>query len=732
MQRRPREPVVPEQAVSPAAELGRDEAHEHPQVTRARDSSRTPELLALLELAKSALPGGSEERPGQVAMALAAYDAAATGRHLVVQAGTGTGKSLAYLVACVLSGRKTVVSTTTKALQDQLANKDLPLVRKALGERFSFSVLKGRSNYLCRQRAAELRGLGQQAAFSFSGPSESAGDTGTSSATGLAGTTDDTGGASRDELRRLLDWAGSSATGERSDLDFEPSPGAWALLSVGWRECPGASACPSGDSCFAEAARHRAAATDIIVVNSHLYGAHLAGEGGVLPRHDVVVFDEVHDLEDVLTSSLATEISPSRLRSFAASCRPLLPPRRRSPRRRRSSSTGAPGDDQPDALAGLMDAAGMLERVLTPLVGKRIAASPVADDSSEAGATSEVIEEIGRTLAVAGERLGALLDAIAHDGPGNDRLSSIRTRAQLAGGYLTADLRATIHPDDGSVQWVEDQGGSPVLRSAPIEIASLLPELLWNKASCIMTSATVPPGLADRLGLDPAAVEHLDVGSPFNYEEHALLYCGTHLPDPRDPDAERALHDELDTLINAAGGRTLALFTSRRAMLSAARVLSPRLPYRILVQSDLPNHLLVKAFSEDESSCLFATMGFWQGVDVPGASLSLVVIDRIPFPRPDEPLMQARREAAGPAGFRSVDLARARVLLAQGAGRLVRNATDRGVVAVLDRRLAAARYGRSLIEGLPPMRFTTRRADAIDVLSSLRDSTGSGRSGAEA
>ncbi len=674
-------------------DLQQDPAPEH--------HPRSPDLLAALDVIKSALPGGGEKRPGQVAMALAAHDAITTGRHLVVQAGTGTGKSLAYLVACIVSGQKTVVSTTTKALQDQLANKDLPLVQSALGRLFTFSVLKGRSNYICRQRVAELRDQGQQMTFAIS---DAAAET----------------SSEPDEMRRLLDWAETSATGERSDLDFEPSPGAWSLLSVGWRECPGATACPSGGACFAEAARRRASASDVVIVNSHLYGAHLAGEGGVLCKHDVVVFDEVHDLEDVLTSSLATEVSPSRLRSFAASCRPLLAPRRRQSRRRRSSSPEDPHEDKPDALASLVDAAGMLEQALRPLVGKRIPASTVAGEGGETGAASGAREEIRRTLAVAGERLGTLLEATGYDGYGNDKLATIRARAQLAGGYLMDDLRIVSDPDDGSVEWVEDLGGSPTLRSAPIEIASLLPERLWDAVTGVMCSATIPSGLADRLGLAADSVKHLDVGSPFNYKEHALLYCAAHLPDPRSSLAEAAVHEELATLVDAAGGRTLALFTSRRAMLSAARALSPRLPYRVLVQSELPNPALVKAFSEDETSCLFATMGFWQGVDVPGRSLSLVVIDRIPFPRPDEPLMQARREAAGPAGFRSIDLARAGVLLAQGAGRLIRGATDQGVVAVLDKRLATAGYGRTLREGLPPMRFTTRQAEAIDMLSSMR------------
>ena len=242
-------------------------------------------------------------------MANAAADAIATERHLIVQAGTGTGKSLAYLLACITSGKKAVVSTTTKGLQDQLARKDLPLIQQVLGAKVTFSVLKGRSNYLCRQRALELQDSGEQ--LTLTGWND------TDPGTPLPG-----------ELHRLLTWAEASPTGDRAELDFEPSPAAWAQLSTGSRECPGAARCPSGDSCFAEAAKERAVAANIVVVNSHLYGAHLASDSGVLCDHDVVVFDEAHDLEDVLTNSLAAEVGPTRLRSFAVTCQPLIASKR--------------------------------------------------------------------------------------------------------------------------------------------------------------------------------------------------------------------------------------------------------------------------------------------------------------------------------------------------------------------------------------------------------------------
>jgi ATP-dependent DNA helicase DinG len=236
----------------------------------------------------------------------------------------------------------------------------------------------------------------------------------------------------------------------------------------------------------------------------------------------------------------------------------------------------------------------------------------------------------------------------------------------------------------------------------------------------VLTSATIPPGLGKRLGLAPDSFDQLDVGSPFDYPSTALLYCARHLPDPRAPGYEAASHDELAALIAAAGGRTMALFTSWRAMQAAAKALAGRIPYRLLTQSDLPKTALVDQFRADEESCLFATMGFWQGVDVPGSALSLVVLDRIPFPRPDDPLLQARRDRLGRDAFRLIDIPRAATLLAQGAGRLIRSSSDRGVVAVLDRRLSTARYGWDLVQALPPMRRTRERSDVEAFLAPLR------------
>jgi ATP-dependent DNA helicase DinG len=255
---------------------------------------------------------------------------------------------------------------------------------------------------------------------------------------------------------------------------------------------------------------------------------------------------------------------------------------------------------------------------------------------------------------------------------------------------------------------------------SPIDVAPLLAEQLWGEVTGVLTSATVPLGLAERLGLPDGRYDELDVGSPFDYRRNALLYVAKSLPDRRSPEAEPALHDELELLITAAGGRTLALFTSWRAMRAAVEALRERLEVPVLAQSDLPKPALVEAFRSDEATCLFATLGYWQGVDVPGPTLSLVTVDRIPFPRPDEPVLEARRERAGSAAFNLVDLPRAGTLLAQGAGRLIRSAHDRGVVAVLDSRLATARYRGALLARVPPMKRTLDRDEVVAFLRDIR------------
>jgi ATP-dependent DNA helicase DinG len=675
-----------------------------------------PLVDSALARAAGALPG-HEDRPEQREMAAAVGAAIRSQRHLVVQAGTGTGKSLAYLVPALALGARVVVSTATKALQDQLAHRDLPQLTRSLGVPFEFAVLKGRSNYICRQRVNELAGGGQQMALG-----EGAGPEG-AQALGRLGR----------ELRRLMAWAGGpdgavtgddvvvvedrpggragprgrgrevpTVSGDRAELSFEPSEAAWAQVSTGWRECPGAAQCPSGGGCFAEAARRRAAEADVVVVNTHLYATSLAiKEAELLPAHDVVVFDEAHELEDIASAALGFDLNQARLVALARLARPL-------------------GVDA-SAVAALEDAAVVLAGALRPHRDQALA--------------RPLPEEVSTALVLVRERVNQALDELRQAarasgastaggaGPGDAGPQARRSRAQKAAAHLLEDVNEILELPASQIAWVEGPEHGPVLRVAPIDVGEVLVERLWSREdapTAVMTSATIPPRLGQRLGLPAGSYDELNVGSPFCYPDQALLYCPVHLPDPRDARFEAAMHDELVALIEAAQGRALALFTSWRAMQAAAEEVRGRVPWTVFTQSDLPKPKLVAEFSADEHSCLFATMGFWQGVDVPGPSLSLVTIDRLPFPRPDDPLLRARRAALGPRAFELIDVPRAATLLAQGAGRLVRSKQDRGVVAVLDRRLGKARYRWELVNALPPMRRTRSRAEVEAFLAGLR------------
>lgn len=609
-----------------------------------------------LEKLAAGLDGGGEVRTGQVAMARAVADAVRERRPLVVQAGTGTGKTWAYLTGCLLGPGdvRVVVATATKALQDQLAGKDLPALAAA-GVRpgLTWAVLKGRSNYLCRQAATEA---GREA----DSPSLDLEEVDGRESRGRAAAV----GA---EVAKLLVWAETSETGDRAELAFEPSTSAWSSVSVGSDQCPGPKECPSGQTCFAEAAYERAGEADVVIVNLHLFGAHVASGGFVLPEHDVLVVDEAHDAPEVMAGALGITLTPGRVGAVA-----------------RLASA-----------AGLARQRENLDRVLSPLAGTRLAKGVGGD-----AAVGEVLADVAQ--AVRADR------ASLRDGDDNPALKARRARAVKALDSLASDIDTILNADDEQVTWVEQSGSQPVLRVAPVDVGAALAAVAWSAATPVLTSATIPPGLGRQLGLSAGTVE-LDVGSPFDHRRAALLYVPW-LPDPRHADHSTAAHAELEFLINAAGGRTLALFTSWRAMRTAHDALATQLPFEMLAQDDLPKPALIEAFRTDETSCLFATMGFWQGVDVPGAACSLVVIDRLPFPRPDEPLMQARRERAGTAAFATVDLPLVATRLAQGAGRLIRTKTDRGVVAVLDPRLAESGYRKAILAALPPMRRTRDRA----------------------
>ncbi len=616
---------------------------------------------------------GGDVREGQHELVREVARALAAGHHLLAEAPTGSGKSIAYLAPIVAAGVQAVVATATLTLQDQLARKDIPLLREHSGRSVTSAVLKGRSNYLCRARLSAPDD-DQDALFDERpGP---------------------TFAADVEVLRRFAD---ETATGDIADLGESVAPATVRAMTVGPQECPGAVRCEFGPTCFTEVARARAETVDIIVVNHALYSAHLATGGQLLPAHEVLVVDEAHAFDAIVTNALGAEVTAGGLRQLAG-------------RLRRAGAAVA----QTDALS---EGAGRLETVLE------------GDD----GRIDPTAEPFAGVLAAIAQRIADATPKLA-DREGVAAAQAVR----LATARLGA-IRRFQTPVDGEVAWIEG-GARPMLRLALVSVGPRLAPLLFAAVPVVMVSATLGPGkrfepLAERLGLDPGAEpgaapepdgdpgdgglrdeeeERLGLGyearrvaSPFDLRAQGMLYVARHLPEARDAAWSDAASTELAELVGAAGGRALVLCTSWRSVHTFSAALREATDHEVLAQGDDTTARLVQQFVENETSCLVATRAFWQGLDVPGPACVLVVIDRLPFARPDEPLSQARREQAereGGNGFRDVDLPAAALVLAQGAGRLIRTRTDRGVVAVLDRRLATAGYRSVLLDSMPPLR----------------------------
>ena len=603
-------------------------------------------------------------------MAEAVEEALVEKRHLIVQAGTGTGKSLAYLVPAAQLGQTVVIATATKSLQEQLASRDAPLVAEALGG-VMVAILKGRSNYLCRQKTAELADGGIQAPLDLDGRPTAGRDGGLVA-----------------QVRSLMDWESKTATGDMAELGADISPQAWSMVSVGTNDCPGATKCPQGHRCFTEMARAAAREADVVVTNLHLLGAHLASDGQVLPDHDAVIIDEAHALEEVMTQCLGIELSPGRIRALSTEIKGLgievlaLP----------ASDLAATADRLGDVL--------------------EITSESEQIDLAEAGDLSIVLRQID----VAARKVLGAIQGLEEDA------DAPAIRAVSSATRLVEDVSRLSSPEKGEVLWSGGTRRSRSLTLSPLAIGPALEARLFSQASVILTSATIPLGLGARLGLDPAASTVLDVGSPFDFKSQSLLYVPEGIGDRRSDGAEERIADEIATLITAAGGRTLALFTSYRAMNAVADMVADQIAHPILIQGQASTDALIDTFRQAEDACLFATLGMWQGLDVPGRSLSLVTIDRLPFGRPDDPLLEARREAAGDQAFMTVDVPRATTMLAQGVGRLIRTASDSGVVAVMDDRLATKRYRSVMLNALPPMKRTRTKAEVVGFLEAIRDS----------
>lgn len=698
--------------------------------------------LRLLRGVTESRPGG-EERLGQQRMAELVARAAVDRTPLIVQAGTGVGKSLAYLCGGLGARARFVVSTATRQLSDQLLQADAPAVTtaagKARGRLVSAVVLKGRANYVCLAKVAELRALdrrdpgatldapesesimelGLDLELSAAGqPRPGDGRTGrsrlrTATGAGRSGRERSAARPAATELRarnELLDWVESGPdSGERTSAPAVPDR-IWQQVSTDAAGCPGARSCALGDDCFAEAARARARAADVVVVNHALLAQDLISPGPLFDDRDLVVVDEVHELESYLSSAWGHEIGVGSVdRSVNAAVRRIP---------RSEIEAGAIGSALQADAAALIFALG----ALTP--GRFDERLPDVVD----GPLAALLEH-GTALAAALEGLAKRLADGDSDPTG--AAATQAARAQLV--ELLAGAEAMRKVDPATVRWATRTDDAPgVLRAAPLRVGARFRNAIGERA-LVATSATAAVagdfmpvarmlGLAEEVGLHTE-----DVGSPFDYPTQAIRYLPTHLPEPvgRDRhDHTAAVLAELTELVVAAKGRTLALFTTAAAARNAAAHLRERVTQTVLEHGELPAPVLAEEFATDRDSILCATMGMWSGLNVVGPACSLVVIDKIPFAPMDDPLASARRDrvdSEGGNGFREVYVTRAALMLTQGVGRLIRCSTDRGLVAVLDSRLRSRAYGSVLLRSLPPMWTTSDPAVARAALRRLAD-----------
>jgi ATP-dependent DNA helicase DinG len=669
-----------------------------------------PALTELLHAAVTAV--GGSERPGQVLMAEAVTGAVARAEHLLVQAGTGTGKSLAYLVPALAARRHVVVATATLALQRQLVERDLPrtveALRPLLRRTPTFATLKGRGNYLCLHRLND--GPPDEGEVLFDpAPSSKLGQ----------------------DVVRLREWADDTETGDRDDLSPGVNDKAWAQVSVSSRECLGASRCAYGDECFAEAAREQAKQADLVITNHALLAIDALEEAQILPEHELLIVDEAHEFASRATGVATDELTLGSVDRAA----------------RRAGKLANEG-----AVDNLDAASEALKKTM---------------EERSSGRLLEVDPDLGWTVAALRDACRGVITSL---GEVRDKSLSnedaARRQALASVEHIHDTCERVLRGSPHDVIWIErnDRVGA-ALRVAPIAVAGLLRDALFAERTVVLTSATLKlggdfRGVASSLGLtqeglltdepEPAAVivsgpadeaeradaeeadpdadadlarwRGLDVGSPFDYRRQGILYVARHLPPPGREGMSADTLDELAELVEAAGGRALGLFSSRRAAEAATEALRERLDLPILCQGEDSLAELLRQFAADPRTCLFGTLSLWQGVDVPGPACQLVIMDRIPFPRPDDPLMSARSQAVqenGGNGFMAVAATHAALLMAQGAGRLIRAMDDRGVVAVLDPRLATARYGGFFKASMPALWYTEDRNQVRRSLSAI-------------
>jgi ATP-dependent DNA helicase DinG len=661
-------------------------------------SDMSKKVREALDVAVEAIGGAPRE--GQIEMAEAVANALTDRHHLMVQAGTGTGKSLAYLIPGIVHGRKVLVATATLALQRQLVDRDLPAVvpalEKLLGREVSYAIYKGVGNYVCLQKM-NSEDVDPDAELVM-----------------------DVSSLEKD-AKRLIAWAKTpGVSGDRDDAP-EVDRRVWAANSVSGRECVGADVCAFGSQCFAANAKGKAQTADVVVTNHTLLAIEIMDLHPILPERDCIILDEAHEFMDRATQAVTDELTSGRVLRAAAMARKFMPGRLADAFHKAANDFHESMVDYGESVRSELGSQGRLEEIPQSLE------SPIRK-------VRESAQAIVQSLTADDEIIDT--DAMAE-----------RARVKGAVNEVSTTAATLLKLGDGLVLWYEPTFST--LHLAPLSVSDVLRENMLKQTPVIATSATLTVGnsfnsLAKSIGfivgedlnaelsegeLDPGNVQMLDVGSPFDFANQGVLYMPKHLPEPGRDGPSIEVLTELGELIDAAGGRTLALFSSWRGVEAAdahLRKVLAELPIKIITQKrgDAVGPLVAR-FAKDETSVLLGTMSLWQGVDVPGNSCILVAIDRIPFPRPDEPVMSARAsqaDAAGGSGFMQVSLPRAALLLAQGTGRLIRSVDDRGVVAILDSRIVTKRYGSVLLNSMPPLWRTSDKAVVQDSLKRLNES----------
>jgi ATP-dependent DNA helicase DinG len=661
-------------------------------------SDMSKKVREALDVAVDAI--GGSPREGQIEMAEAVANALTDRHHLMVQAGTGTGKSLAYLIPGIVHGRKVLVATATLALQRQLVDRDLPAVvpalEKLLGREVTYAIYKGVGNYVCLQKmnSDDVDPDGELVMEVSS---------------------------LEKDAKRLIAWAKTpGVSGDRDDAP-EVDRRVWAANSVSGRECVGADVCAFGSQCFAAKAKGKAQTADVVVTNHTLLAIEIMDLHPILPERDCIILDEAHEFMDRATQAVTDELTSGRVLRAAAMARKFMPGKLADAFHKAANDFHESMVDYGETVRGELGSQGRLEEIPQSLE------SPIRKVRESAQAITQYLSADDEIIDT---------DVMAE-----------RARVKGAVNEVSTTAATLLKLGDGLVLWYEPTFST--LHLAPLSVSDVLRENMLKQTPVIATSATLTVGnsfnsLAKSIGfivgedlnaevsegeLDPGNLQMLDVGSPFDFANQGVLYMPKHLPEPGRDGPSIEVLTELGELIDAAGGRTLALFSSWRGVEAAdahLRKVLAELPIKIITQKrgDAVGPLVAR-FAKDETSVLLGTMSLWQGVDVPGNSCILVAIDRIPFPRPDEPVMSARAsqaDAAGGSGFMQVSLPRAALLLAQGTGRLIRSVDDRGVVAILDSRIVTKRYGSVLLNSMPPLWRTSDKAVVQDSLKRLNES----------